>query len=870
MGKRKLAFWIAWLFVLCVRGQKVQVTGIVIDTAGQTLAFAHLMFTPADSTQSVRYFTTDKNGIYRLYLPEGNYRVKVSYLGYKIKSFDWNIKGEKAFKKIVLLPESEVLDEVAIVYRKPVRIKEDSIIYVADSFRTGREWKLKELMKNMPGIEISREGEIRVAGKKVSKVMVEGKPFFGGNPKLALDNIPADAVDSVEALENYRDVSFMSGLEDEARTVINIKLKKGKKSFFFGDIKGATGLPERYMLKPNVYHYAPDMQTGFIGYAGNTEDNPLTFKDLLFFQTLQFSESNLQRELKTFKTLSGLIQGNFRKKNTRSATGQWHWDKAKHALSLTAFAISRNALKHSAQEVFRTSTGYKEYSESEETEQHKAFLLKFHWRVKHNVWSYFDLFQLTSADTQNNHRTEKITAGSFPYEINENRQETRLTSETLALWYKKISRKLILRAEAHLKMNRNGANNNFNTDSPLSNLLIPPLYFGRIDSLQRQETAYGLQLKFYYLITNRLHLYLTEAIRFNDAVFDTAGLIDTTGNNNWENLSAYGFYNFIRSRFLILQNNLHLKYSVNRLSIKLGAGAVRWQNEANDKIYFFPFLLLKKKFPGHKDLSLKLDGTLTPLDISDLAPGYYFTGLRMIRSGNDTLFPTPAYRLSLSFRDFNLSRKYELFTRLFYRYQPHTIARQIDYNGMNITEKFYLDRNSSWNVSFRTSFKYYFSSVFAGLLYQVTLRRFNNKINGNEISQTDRQNIWQLSLGSLKWKYWDWQVRFGPNQIVLHNFYGTQTAWQYNLHTNWSLSFSEYMQMGLDYGLNLSGKYPPYHSLNVQWNFNSVNRKWRYFITGRNILGDVQKNFSFDNDAYYENHIAVMPAYWMAGVVRKL
>ena len=117
------------------------------------------------------------------------------------------LSKEQDIVKNVKLNENNILDTVQLTYEMPVVISGDTLIYDADSFKTGTERKLEDVLKNLPGVEINDDGEIEVEGKTVSKVMVEGKDFFDGDSKIASKNIPSSAVDKVQILKNYSEIS---------------------------------------------------------------------------------------------------------------------------------------------------------------------------------------------------------------------------------------------------------------------------------------------------------------------------------------------------------------------------------------------------------------------------------------------------------------------------------------------------------------------------------------------------------------------------------------------------------------------------------------------------------------------------------------
>ena len=142
-------------------------------------------------------------------------------------------------------------------------------------------------MKKLPGVEINEDGEIEVEGKTVTKVMVEGKDFFDGDSKLATKNIPADAVDKIEVLRNYNEVDQMRGVgNDQDNVAINIKLKDGKKNFWFGEVTAGAGVAEdegRYLVHPKLFYYSPKYSINLITDFNNIGEVPFTFRDYFKF-----------------------------------------------------------------------------------------------------------------------------------------------------------------------------------------------------------------------------------------------------------------------------------------------------------------------------------------------------------------------------------------------------------------------------------------------------------------------------------------------------------------------------------------------------------------------------------------------------------
>ncbi|WP_296436978.1 carboxypeptidase-like regulatory domain-containing protein, partial [Winogradskyella sp.] len=281
----KISLIITVGFSNLIYSQNVLVSGRITNNQNISLQYANLIAIPKSDDFEVKFAITEANGTYKLGLIKNQtYELTVSYLGYKSQVLSINTKEEDITKNFVLQENSEALDEITINYTPPISVKKDTITYDVSKFVTGEERKLRDALKKLPGVEVDREGNVKVQGKKVTKVLVEDKTFFTGDSKLAVNNIPADAVDKVEILDNYNDVAMLKGLQDSEDMAMNIKLKEDKKKFVFGDIEAGIGYKERYLVHPNLFYYSPKTNVNFIGDLNNTGIKSFTFQDYLEFE----------------------------------------------------------------------------------------------------------------------------------------------------------------------------------------------------------------------------------------------------------------------------------------------------------------------------------------------------------------------------------------------------------------------------------------------------------------------------------------------------------------------------------------------------------------------------------------------------------
>ncbi|TXG38473.1 TonB-dependent receptor [Seonamhaeicola maritimus] len=278
---------LALLLVVGSTFAQVRLEGVVKDSIGTPLELANVIAINQATQKLDSYGITNDEGRYRLSLEKNaSYTIQVSYVGMKTSQAVVETTDQGVTKNFTLQNDN-TLDAVELVYEMPVTVKGDTIVYNADSFKSGTERKLGDVLKKLPGVELNDDGEIEVEGKSVGKVMVEGKDFFDGDSKLAVENIPANAVDKVEILKNYSEVSQLRGVTDNQDNIaINIKLKEGKKKFWFGNITGGLGDSDEetlYLLQPKLFYYSPEYSINLIGDLNNIGEVAFNRRDYFKF-----------------------------------------------------------------------------------------------------------------------------------------------------------------------------------------------------------------------------------------------------------------------------------------------------------------------------------------------------------------------------------------------------------------------------------------------------------------------------------------------------------------------------------------------------------------------------------------------------------
>ena len=263
--------------------------GTVKDSLGKPLQNANVIAKPLVEKQGLKFAIADHLGRYKLELEkEVPYEVRVSYLGYKEEVLNLPANFSQKEHHFKLIETGQELKEIIITHEyKPVIVKKDTLIFDVKAFTTGNERKLKEQLEKLPGVEVDKNGGVTVQGKKVTKFLVENKSFFGGGTKLGVENIPADAVDKVEVIDNFNEVGFLKQVSDSDDLAMNIKLKEDKKKFVFGDVEAGAEVADDngfYLGHAGLFYYAPKTNVSFIGDINNIGKRTFSFQDMMRFQ----------------------------------------------------------------------------------------------------------------------------------------------------------------------------------------------------------------------------------------------------------------------------------------------------------------------------------------------------------------------------------------------------------------------------------------------------------------------------------------------------------------------------------------------------------------------------------------------------------
>ncbi|MHA8067538.1 outer membrane beta-barrel protein [Aquirufa sp. ROCK2-A2] len=271
---------------------KLGIQGKLVDSSGRALPQATVMLLQPKDSSLVNYGRSNEQGQFEFKnVKRQAYLLKVSYVSYLPLQMDIKPLDEPSIDlgNITLKPISKELFEVVVRTAKaPLSIRGDTIEYNAGSFKVPPGATVEDLLRKLPGMEIEADGSIRAQGQTVKKVTVDGRSFFGSDPKLATKNISADAIQKVQVFNGQTEAAKVTGIDDgKKEKTINLELKESHKKGGFGKITAGIATEDRREIKGNYNKFDAKNQLSVIGLGNNTNQSGMSFDDYQDFRGSQ-------------------------------------------------------------------------------------------------------------------------------------------------------------------------------------------------------------------------------------------------------------------------------------------------------------------------------------------------------------------------------------------------------------------------------------------------------------------------------------------------------------------------------------------------------------------------------------------------------
>lgn len=724
--------FIFFLNLFCVVSifSQTTLTGTVKDKNGKALEMANVIAIDISDGSMAGYSITDAKGKYKIALknPE-KIQLKVSYLGYESQSMIVVVSGKEMVKNFVLSESKNDLDAVEITYEMPVIVKGDTIVYNADSFTTGKEKKLGDVLKKLPGVEVNSDGEIEVEGKKVTKVMVDGKDFFDGDSKLATKNIPADAINKVQVLKNYNEVSQMRGLGDDSDNVaMNIKLKEGKKNFWFGEVTagaGDGGDKARYLAHPKLFYYSPKKSINIITDMNNIGEIPFTFRDYFDF-TGGFKKMMRGGGLKISSNSLGLslIKDN-KAKELSNKFGAINFSQTlSKSFDVSGFAIYSGAKTEMQTNTFKTNTitdSNQNLITTHENTDDKTFqnndlgLLKLSSSYKPNARFQMDydvLLKKSLLSENNNILSVSDVAGVN--EITSAKSEEPFSVKQNANIYYTLNDKNIFSFSGQFLFEKNSPlYHSINSDQRFA--ILPTIDEGSAYDLSQHKKSMtnkgDFLVDYYYILNNKSNLNFSVGTVINDQTLQS-GIFQKLDNGSVVHFTEDHLNNDVSLHFLDVFLGLHYKLKAGKFLITPGISWHQYtskntqlsQETIFNKSILLPDLNVKFSIKSAESLRFNYETSTNFSDINNLAEGVLLNSYNALSIGNRNLENALYQNYSLRYFNFNMFSQTNIHATIAYNKKKNVIKNANQLIGIDRINSYLNLANPEDNFSVNAAF----------------------------------------------------------------------------------------------------------------------------------------------------------------------
>lgn len=881
--------------------QNIRFEGSVLESGKTPLEMANVMAVNQATKGVDAYAITNDKGKFVLNLKQNStYNIKVSYLGMQNKEFSVTTNTENMTQNISLEPGGIEIEGVEIVREMPVSIKGDTIVYNADSFKTGTERKLEDVLKKMPGVEVNADGEVEVEGKKVTKLMVEGKDFFDGDTKLGVKNIPADAIDKVQVLRNYNENSILKGVENnQDNLAMNIKLKEGKKNFWFGDMTAGIGVghsDERYLVNPKLFYYNPKYSINLISNFNNIGELPLTIQD--YFKFTGGFRNMMAKGGSSFNVSSNdlgiSLMRNNRAKEIETSFGATNFSyNVNKAWSLSGFGIlsssitdletktQSNILVPNSSDVFST-----ENREEIAHQESNLGLFKLSSTYKPSTTFQLDydiLTKISKQDENNDLLRESIFGGTSNIEtiLTKKSQDPLSVNQNLSAYYTHNDKNIFALEMQHLYQdedpfyNANLGTNPFpDTVGNPNNLGIQDEASGRYDLNQSRfvkTNKLDAKLDYYYMLTAKSNVNVTLGTTYSYQNFDSS-IYQILDNSTRNELNSPQSTNDVNYNFNDTFLGLHYKLLSGKFTFTPGVSFHNYDmtntqlgTSYNQKFFrVLPDFLAIYQIKKAESLTYNYALTNNFTDINKLAEGYVLNGYNSLSQGNRTLENSTSQTHSLRYFKYNMFNFENISAFINYSRVVDAVKSRSTFVGVNqtsapINSDFADETFSGMGMYGRSFFKYYKASLSARLNWS----KFNN-IQNTVATTTESFTQDYTIKASTNFKKMP-NIEVGYNFLINdyndNKFYTDKPFARIDYYFMKSFSFVTEYEFYHYYNSNKSVE-NEYDFLSASLIYQKKDSKWEYKVSGTNLLNTTSLNDdSFNQNSTRTSQYTVQPRY---------
>lgn len=780
------------------------VSGVVQDSTGSGIFSATLKLIPSEGADTLMTRSdVDGNFTFRD-VKKSNFSILVTSLGYSpITVSSTNADGSSpiVLPKITLSATSKVLEEVVVNGTPPVLIKTDTVEYRVTDLKLKPDAVVEDAIKRLDGAEVDKDGNVTAAGKPVTKIKVNGKEVFGGDMKTITKNIPADAIDKIQIVDDYGDQANFTGVkEGDPETIINITTRPGRDHGYMINSTVGGGTEDRYQLGL----FAQQMQgERILGINANLNNNGT-----------QIGGENFGGRNGGRFGGGGFGGGGANGITNLSSVALNYNNKFGDNLRLAASYYFNNQDRSTISNVYRQSANTlgtilsTEFSDANNINTRHSF----NGRMEYNI-NKSNLLVLSSFLSFG--KTSSLSTGSVSQTgvINQDQNTVSNNSSlTPNINANLLYNHLFTKARRNTSLNLSFRNSNLESDQendnhiiyndPNGNTLKDSINY-RLNSTQNRTFSASSRLVYNEPISATGRLQFNYDVNLNkydnsriSSLADAAGIPQPI-----DSLSNIFDYSFVSQRFGL---NYNFRDKNNELSLGLtanpthlsGSSATLRTSINRSNFFFAPIARYQYRFGGTKSITFNYYGSAAEPQFAQLQPVRDVSNPQRPIVGNPDLNSSFSHYIDANLRLSNPEKR----TSLMFNLQGNKISNQIVQNIVLIPDVFGSRKQEVRYVNADGYYSYFggynWSKSFADRQYTVRLRgdsRFTKAVSfaDNVKNYSNRRNISQR-IG-LQINPGDW-MELSPELMY------SRTVTDYTLSTNTDTKINTY-------GLNLDGRF---------------------------------------------------------------
>ncbi|WP_172917434.1 TonB-dependent receptor [Capnocytophaga canis] len=869
-----------FLLILCYfsgYSQESVFEGTVRDSLAP-LENANLLARPAQKGGRILFATTDKQGRYKFNLLRNvEYVISVSYLGYTPQNATITATEQRLEHHFVLKNTGVELTEVVIsAERLPITVKKDTTVYKVDAFVLGNERKMKEVLEKLPGVEMDDDGIIKVQGKQVTQMLVEGRSFFGGSSKLAVENIPADALDKIEVIDNFNEVSFLKNVSSSNELAMNVLLKEDKKKFVFGDLEAGAGNDSHHLAHTALFYYHPELNLNLIGDVNDFGKSAFSFQDLMRFQGGR-SRFTKQRGLSVNLSTYSQNNQNMYRHNARFLAFNYGYMPTSK-LYLSGFSIFSKLLTNYKKDTsIEYLTNQKPLLEWQQlTNEQQNLLGMGNIKLDYAPSSDEKWFYNAQFDANNNHISNDLISES-PLRIQKIHSLTdadNISFKQYVEWHKVYNPKETTTFVINHSYDKITIDNQWFVNK-LASLpsLLPLLTDTEYHLLQTQQTKkYQIDaiFKHYWTINDLNHLYTNIGSNLEMSSLDVReGQLLTNGNFN--DFASEGFGNMhnytLADAFLGLEYRFKIRKLVSKFSAFLRYYTLKNNQSVNkrtsDLLAFEPAFETTYEFSNSEEIKFHYaKRNIFPKE-EMLLEKFSLLSYNAITKGNPMLDNELFHSFSLNYRRNSFFKRITLSAHLSFNRKTKTIGSEYIFEDINRFSTWFLTHKPETSWNFITTFERKILGMRWGLMYSGLWSDYTQKMN-RIITENHRMNHSVKAYTRVVYKKMNLNVSYTKNWNAHRGVSSTKLVSDYWLTTG-SYRFTNDFSTELQYAyfrneqLN-SSQLADFQYLNISLDYQRSKSPWGFHLAGNNVLGTKAKiNSSISNYYVVMQTTHVMP-----------